>query len=124
MKLKTELSALALASAAVLGVAGQAGAWSLEEAAKPYAGTELEVLFLDRPGYKAAIQMIPEFEAATGIKINQTTVPWCSVIVRNCYGVGGLGHQRHSAGGGGPLHRPLRVREVHDSCGTRRASQG
>ena len=25
--------------------------------------------------------------------INQTTVPWCSVIVRNCYGVGGLGHQ-------------------------------
>lgn len=76
MKLKTELSALALASAAVLGVAGQAGAWSLEEAAKPYAGTELEVLFLDRPGYKAAIEMIPEFEAATGIKINQTTVPY------------------------------------------------
>lgn len=76
MKLKTELSALALASAAVLGVAGQAGAWTLEEAAKPYAGTELEVLFLDRPGYKAAIQMIPEFEAATGIKINQTTVPY------------------------------------------------
>ena len=28
---------------------------SLEEAAKPYAGTELEVLFLDRPGYNAAI---------------------------------------------------------------------
>jgi acetyl-CoA carboxylase carboxyltransferase component len=25
--------------------------------------------------------------------INQTTVPWCSVVVRNCYGVGGLGHQ-------------------------------
>jgi acetyl-CoA carboxylase carboxyltransferase component len=25
--------------------------------------------------------------------INQTTVPWCSMIVRNCYGVGGLGHQ-------------------------------
>lgn len=76
MKLKTELSALALASAAVLGVTGQAGAWSLEEAAKPYAGTELEVLFLDRPGYKAAIEMLPEFEAATGIKVNQTTVPY------------------------------------------------
>ena len=25
--------------------------------------------------------------------INQTTVPWCSIVVRNCYGVGGLGHQ-------------------------------
>ena len=28
------------------------------------------VLFLDRPGYNAAIQMLPEFEAATGIKVN------------------------------------------------------
>ena len=25
--------------------------------------------------------------------INQTTVPWCTIVVRNCYGVGGLGHQ-------------------------------
>lgn len=70
---KSHVSALALAIAAV---GSQANAWSLEEAAKPYAGTEVEVLFLDRPGYKAAIEMIPEFEAATGIKINQTTVPY------------------------------------------------
>jgi len=53
-----------------------AQAWSLEEAAKPYAGTEVNVLFLDRPGYAAAIEMIPECEAATGIKISHTTVPY------------------------------------------------
>jgi multiple sugar transport system substrate-binding protein len=76
MKLKTHVSALALASAAAVGATGAAQAWTLEEAAKPYAGTELEVLFLDRPGYNAAIQMLPEFEAATGIKVNYTTVPY------------------------------------------------
>ena len=65
-----------LAVAAAYGLAGQAGAWSLEEAAAPYAGTELEVLFLDRPGYAAAIAMLPGFEAATGIKVNYTTVPY------------------------------------------------
>ncbi|MFN3577048.1 MAG: ABC transporter substrate-binding protein, partial [Tabrizicola sp.] len=76
MKLKSHVSALALASASLAGLAGAAQAWSLEEAAKPYAGTELEVLFLDRPGYNAAIKMLPEFEAATGIKVNYTTVPY------------------------------------------------
>ena len=76
MKFKSEVSAIALAATASFGVAGQAGAWSLEEAAKPYAGTAVEVLFLDRPGYNAAIKMLPEFEAATGIKINITTVPY------------------------------------------------
>jgi multiple sugar transport system substrate-binding protein len=75
MKIAPHASAIALAASAVLG-AGQASAWSLEEAAKPYAGTELEVLFLDRPGYNAAIKMLPEFEAATGIKLNITTVPY------------------------------------------------
>ena len=60
MKLKMQSSVIALASAAALGMPGGAGAWTLEEAAKPYAGTELEVLFLDRPGYNAAITMLPE----------------------------------------------------------------
>ena len=46
------------------------------EAAKPYAGTELEVIFLDRPGYAAAEKMIPEFEELTGITVNTTTVPY------------------------------------------------
>ncbi len=76
MKLRSCASALALASAAALTPAGQASAWSLEEAAKPYAGTTLDVIFLDRPGYNAAKQMLPEFEAATGIKVNITTMPY------------------------------------------------
>jgi multiple sugar transport system substrate-binding protein len=76
MKLKSHVSALAVASASLAALGGAAQAWSLEEAAKPYAGTELEVLFLDRPGYNAAIKMLPEFEAATGIKVNYTTVPY------------------------------------------------
>lgn len=77
MKLRSHASALAMGAglAAALSAA-PAGAWTLEEAAKPYAGTELEVVFLDRPGYKAAEQMIPEFEEATGIKINPTTMPY------------------------------------------------
>ena len=73
MKLKFATSALALATVAMTGTAS---AWSLEEAAAPYAGTEVNVLFLDRPGYAAALAMIPEFEAATGIKMNITTVPY------------------------------------------------
>ncbi|MDZ4093532.1 MAG: sugar ABC transporter substrate-binding protein, partial [Paracoccaceae bacterium] len=66
----------ALAATAALAAGGQASAWTLQEAAKPYAGTEVDVLFLDRPGYAAAKQMLPEFEAATGIKLNITTVPY------------------------------------------------
>jgi multiple sugar transport system substrate-binding protein len=76
MKLKLQTSALALGASAVLAMGGQAGAWTLEEAAKPYAGTEVNVLFLDRPGYNAVKQMLPDFEAATGIKMNITTVPY------------------------------------------------
>ncbi len=58
-------------------VATQAqGAWTLEEAAKPYAGTEVDVVFLLRPGYEAAEQMLPEFEQATGIKINIIKHPY------------------------------------------------
>jgi multiple sugar transport system substrate-binding protein len=75
MKLKMHASALALAVSAVLGT-GQVNAWTLEEAAKPYAGTELEVIFLDRPGYNAIKEMLPDFEAKTGIKVNITTVPY------------------------------------------------
>jgi multiple sugar transport system substrate-binding protein len=76
MKLKSHVSAVALTAASLAGLTGAASAWTLEEAAKPYAGTEIEVLFLDRPGYNAAIKMLPEFEAATGIKVNFTTVPY------------------------------------------------
>jgi multiple sugar transport system substrate-binding protein len=56
--------------------AGTACAWSLEEAAKPYKGTELHVIFLDRPGYRAIEKMLPEFEQKTGIKVKFEVVPY------------------------------------------------
>src|SRR6516164_560867 len=56
--------------------AGVAGAWSLEEAAKPYKGTQVSVIFLDRPGYRAIIKLLPEFEQKTGIKVKYDIVPY------------------------------------------------
>jgi multiple sugar transport system substrate-binding protein len=53
-----------------------AQAWPLEEAAKDYKGTEIKVIFLDRPGYRAAIKMLPEFEQKTGIKVSYEIVPY------------------------------------------------
>jgi multiple sugar transport system substrate-binding protein len=76
MNLTLRASALALAAAALSTTSALAQDWSLETAAEPYAGTELEVLFLDRPGYAAALEMIPEFTERTGIVVNVTTVPY------------------------------------------------
>jgi len=53
-----------------------AHAWTLEEAAKPYKGTTIKAIFLDRPGYAAAIKLLPQFEKATGIKVSYETVPY------------------------------------------------
>ncbi|WP_163267656.1 ABC transporter substrate-binding protein [Chelativorans alearense] len=64
-------AALALALSPVT-----AFAWSLEEAAQPYAGTTVDVVFLLRPGYEAAKKMLPEFEEKTGIKVNVTDMPY------------------------------------------------
>lgn len=77
MSMGTTLKAL-LASAAMACALAPASsfAWSLEEAAKPYSGTTLDMVFLTRPGYDAAKKMIPEFEEKTGIKINITDLPY------------------------------------------------
>lgn len=56
--------------------AASANAWTLEEAAKPYKGTEIKAIFLDRPGYAAAIKLLPEFEKQTGIKVSYETIPY------------------------------------------------
>jgi multiple sugar transport system substrate-binding protein len=50
------------------------GRWSLAEAARPYRGQTIVASFLPRPGYEAAIQLVPEFEKETGI-----TVRWESI---------------------------------------------
>jgi multiple sugar transport system substrate-binding protein len=53
-----------------------AQAWTLTEAAKPYKGTTIKAIFLDRPGYAAAIKLLPQFEEQTGIKVSYETVPY------------------------------------------------
>ncbi len=71
---------VALAAAALMlgstALATAAGAWSLEEAAAPYAGTQVNVIFLDRPGYRAIIDLLPEFQERTGITVNYEISPY------------------------------------------------
>ncbi|QIB35247.1 ABC transporter substrate-binding protein [Ancylobacter pratisalsi] len=62
------------AATATMPVAAMAD-W-LEDAAKPLKGTEISGIFLDRPGYRAIIKLIPEFEKRTGIKVNYEIVPY------------------------------------------------
>lgn len=70
------LSACALA----LGLAGAAqpaqADWDIAKAAAPYKGTQISVIFLDRPGYRAIIKLLPEFEQKTGIKVTYDIVPY------------------------------------------------
>ncbi len=76
MDFRYQASALALVSGLTLAGAAGAQEWSLEEAAKPYAGTTVDVVFLLRPGYEAAEAMLPEFEEKTGIKVNIIKQPY------------------------------------------------
>ena len=52
---------------------------------------------VDCPGFQVGLAAESSAVIRWGVRalsaINQTTVPWCSIVVRNCYGVGGLGHQ-------------------------------
>jgi multiple sugar transport system substrate-binding protein len=50
------------------------GQWSLAEAARPYRGITVTASFLPRPGYEAAIKLIPEFEKLTGIKVKWESI--------------------------------------------------
>ncbi len=75
MNLRPLLFASVLAS--VLTTAAHAdGHWSLKEAAEPYAGTTIDVVFLLRPGYEAIEAMLPAFEEETGITVNIIKHPY------------------------------------------------
>lgn len=77
MKTRSGFKKAAVAGACWLaGSVTAASAWTLEEAAKPYAGTTVDVVFLLRPGYEAAEAMLPEFEEKTGIKVNIIKHPY------------------------------------------------
>ncbi len=76
---KLLLSAIGAAVFALAAPALTASAetpWALEKAAAPYKGTKIKVLFLDRPGYRAIIKLLPEFEKRTGIKVDYEIVPY------------------------------------------------
>ena len=66
----------ALASLAATGAMADGHGWSLKDAAAPYAGTTVDVVFLLRPGYEAVEAMLPAFEEETGIKINIIKHPY------------------------------------------------
>ncbi len=68
--------ALTIAAAALAPAPALAEAWDIAKAAAPYKGTQLHVIFLDRPGYRAIIKLLPDFEKATGIKVNYEIVPY------------------------------------------------
>jgi len=71
----------ALAASLTVSASSSANAaWSLATAAKPYKGTTIHLPFLDRPGYKAAIKMIPAFTKQTGIKVTYDIIPYESTL--------------------------------------------
>ncbi|MFO1081986.1 MAG: carboxyl transferase domain-containing protein [Reyranellaceae bacterium] len=55
------------------------------------------VHLVDCPGFKVGLAAEQGGTIRHGVRaigaINQSTVPWCSVLVRNVYGVGGFAHQ-------------------------------
>lgn len=68
---------LAVAALVAAGIGcGRAQAWSLREAAVPYKGTTINVVGLDRPSYKIARTLTPEFERETGIHVNWNIFPY------------------------------------------------
>ncbi len=80
------------------------GAWTADACQKIIRFVDLAQTFhlpivhlVDCPGFQVGLAAESTAVIRWGVRaltaINQTTVPWCSVIVRNCYGVGGLGHQ-------------------------------
>jgi acetyl-CoA carboxylase carboxyltransferase component len=82
----------------------EAGAWTADACSKIIRFVDMAQTFhlpvvhlVDCPGFQVGLRAENNAVIRWGVRalsaINQTTVPWCSTIVRNCYGVGGLGHQ-------------------------------
>ncbi len=80
------------------------GAWTADACNKIIRFVDMAQTFhlpvvhlVDCPGFQVGLRAESTAVIRWGVRalsaVNQTTVPWCSIIVRNCYGVGGLGHQ-------------------------------
>lgn len=76
MKSRTLLASTALAASLASGAFADGHGWSLQDAAAPYAGTTIDVVFLLRPGYEAIEAMLPAFEEETGIEVNIIKHPY------------------------------------------------
>ncbi|CAN5901125.1 extracellular solute-binding protein [soil metagenome] len=74
--LTTTLSAAAIALMTAATPLFAQTPWAIDKAAAPLKGTKIKVMFLDRPGYRAIIKLLPEFEKQTGIKVNYEIVPY------------------------------------------------
>jgi multiple sugar transport system substrate-binding protein len=71
------MSAMSIvACCAAIGSPPAHAEWAINKAAAPYSGTQINAIFLDRPGYRAVIKLLPEFEKSTGIKVNYEIVPY------------------------------------------------
>jgi acetyl-CoA carboxylase carboxyltransferase component len=80
------------------------GAWDRQTAEKYMRMVDLAELFrlpvvnlVDVPGFRIGLEAEQEGVMRAGVRaltaIAQTTVPWCSVIIRKAFGVAGGGHQ-------------------------------
>ncbi|HUC18512.1 MAG TPA: sugar ABC transporter substrate-binding protein [Acetobacteraceae bacterium] len=75
--LKYALAGAAIGAVFGFGVqASNADPWSLAQAAAPYKGMTVTVVGLDRPSYKAAQELTPEFENETGIHVKWVNFPY------------------------------------------------
>ena len=83
------------------------GAWSTATCQKIIRCLDLAETFhlpvvhlVDCPGFQVGLAAEQSGLVRQGVRViaalNQTTVPWCSIIIRNAYGVGGGAHQPHS----------------------------
>lgn len=64
----------AMAASAADPQPAAATAWGYAKAAEPYRGVTVTAAFMPRPGYEAAIALIPEFERLTGIKVKWQSI--------------------------------------------------
>lgn len=78
--MKISHAAAIVAAITLAGASLPAKAWSLKEAAAPYKGTSITVVGLDRPSYKAAQKLTPEFEKETGIRVSWNIFPYESTL--------------------------------------------
>jgi acetyl-CoA carboxylase carboxyltransferase component len=84
-----------------------AGSWTADACAKVVRFVDLAQTFhlpvvylMDCPGFMIGLEAERAATIRWGVRamaaVNQTTVPWCTVIIRNAFGVAGVVHQPHS----------------------------